>query len=106
MEQGWFPRGVKESIFIHALKPSLNRDGGRFNLSPIWHNIVDERIGKGAHIPEFLGPSSLALTSKRDCNWCEQGWSSSRKLSSKTFSCEQFKHVFSLLTSKKDEFSQ
>ena len=48
-DQRWFQRGVKESIFIHAIKPSLNRDGGRFNLSPIWHNIVGERIGKGAH---------------------------------------------------------
>ena len=33
---------------MHALKPSLNRDGERFNLCPIWHNIVDERIGKEA----------------------------------------------------------
>ena len=59
-------------------------------------------------VPEFLGPSSLALhvTSKRDYNWCKQGWSSSRKLLSNFFSCEQFKHVFSNLTSKKDEFSQ
>ena len=48
VEQGWFQRGVKESIFIHALKPSLNLHGRRFNLSPIWHNMVDERIGKGA----------------------------------------------------------
>ena len=48
VKQGWFQRGVKESIFIHALKPSPNRDGRRFNLSPIWHNMVDERIGKGA----------------------------------------------------------
>ena len=47
VEQGWFQRGVKEAIFIHAMKPSLNRDGGRFNLSSIWHNIVGERIGKG-----------------------------------------------------------
>ena len=46
--QGLFQRRVKEAIFIHAMKPSLNRDGGRFNLSPIWHNIVGERIGKGA----------------------------------------------------------
>ena len=38
---------MKESIFIQALKQSLNQDGGRFNLFPIWHNIVDERIGKG-----------------------------------------------------------
>ena len=48
VEQGWFQRGVKEAIFIHAMKPGLNWDGERFNLSPIWHNIVGERIGKGA----------------------------------------------------------
>ena len=48
VEQGWFQRGVKEAIFIHVMKPSLNRDGRCFNLSPIWHNIVGERIGKGA----------------------------------------------------------
>ena len=48
VEQGWFQRGAKEAIFIHAMRPSLNRDGGRFNLSPIWHKIVGERIGKGA----------------------------------------------------------
>ena len=62
VEQGWFQRGVKEAIVIHAMKPSLNRDGGRFNLSLIWHNIVGERIGKGART---LGPSSLVATSKR-----------------------------------------
>ena len=39
-------QGVKESIFIQTMKPSLNRDGGRFHLYPIWHNIVDERNEK------------------------------------------------------------
>ena len=48
VEQGWFQRGVKEAIFIHTMNPSLNRDGGHFNLSPMWHNIVGEKIGKGA----------------------------------------------------------
>ena len=36
-------RGVKEAIHIQALKPSLNRDGGRYNLPTIWNNIIKER---------------------------------------------------------------
>ena len=32
VEHKWFERGVKEAIHIRALKPSLNRDGGRYNL--------------------------------------------------------------------------
>ena len=31
-EPRWFERGVKEAIYIRALNPSLNRDGGRYNL--------------------------------------------------------------------------
>ena len=65
LEQEWFQRGVKEAIFIHAMKPSLNQDGGHFNLSPIWHNIVGERIGKGAHAQSSQVPlASLQHQSK------------------------------------------
>ena len=32
VEHKWFERGVMEVIHIRALKPSLNRDGGRYNL--------------------------------------------------------------------------
>ena len=39
---------VKESIHIRALKPSLNRDGGRYNLPPIWNNIIKERLRASA----------------------------------------------------------
>ena len=45
VESKWFERGVKESIYIRALKPSLNRDGGRYNLPPIWNNIIRDRLG-------------------------------------------------------------
>ena len=45
VEPKWFDRGVKESIYIRALSPSLNRDGGRYNLPPIWNNIIKERLG-------------------------------------------------------------
>ena len=40
-------RGEGINFYLKAMKPSLNRDVGRVTLSPIWHNIVDERIGKG-----------------------------------------------------------
>ena len=35
-ESSWYERGVKEAIYIRALRPSLNRDGGRFQLPHIW----------------------------------------------------------------------
>ena len=44
VEHKWFERGVKEAIHIRALNPSLNRDGGRCNLPPIWNNIIKERL--------------------------------------------------------------
>ena len=44
VEPRWYERGVKEAIFIRANKPSLNRDGGRFNLSPIWNNILRKSV--------------------------------------------------------------
>ena len=43
VEHKWFERGVKEAIHIRALKPSLNRDGRRYNLPPIWNNIIKLR---------------------------------------------------------------
>ena len=48
VEHKWFERGVKEAIHIRALKPSLNRDGGRYNLPPIWNNIIKERLTESA----------------------------------------------------------
>ena len=32
-EEDWFRRGVKEAIAIRKIKPTLNQDGGRHNLS-------------------------------------------------------------------------
>ena len=39
-EQGWFQRGVKESIYIRSEKPTLNKDGGRHNLSHIYDAVL------------------------------------------------------------------
>ena len=46
VESKWFERGVKEVIHIRASEPSLNHDGGQFQLSPTWTNIIRRRIGK------------------------------------------------------------
>ena len=35
-EEDWFKCGVKESIYIRALKLDLNRDGGRHHLPAVW----------------------------------------------------------------------
>ena len=43
-EHKWFERGVKEAIYIRAMNPSLNRDGGRYNLPPVWDNTIKERL--------------------------------------------------------------
>ena len=60
VEHKWFERGVKEAIHIRALKPSLNRDGGRYNLPPIWNNIIKERLMESAmgEPPVEGGPQS------------------------------------------------
>ena len=46
VEPKWFERGVKEAIYICATSPSLNRDGGRYQLSVIWKNLVMKRVKK------------------------------------------------------------
>ena len=40
MEPKWFERRVKEAIYIRALYPSLNRDGGRYNLPSVYNNMI------------------------------------------------------------------
>ena len=42
-ESRWFERRVKEAIYIRTLNPSLNRDGGRYNLPPVW-DIIKKRV--------------------------------------------------------------
>ena len=42
-ESRWFDRGVKGAIYIRALNQSLNRDGGRYNLPPVW-DIIEKQV--------------------------------------------------------------
>ena len=46
VEPRWFERGVKEAIYIKAYSPSLNKDGGRYQLPPIWNTIIKDRVHK------------------------------------------------------------
>ena len=41
----WFECRVKEAIHIGVGAPSMDQDGGRFNLSDVWNNIEDMRQG-------------------------------------------------------------
>ena len=51
VEPKWFERGVKEAIHIRVTHPSLNKDGGRYNLPSVWTNILNERTrGPGPRI--------------------------------------------------------
>ncbi len=62
VELKWFERGVKEAIYIRVAKPSLNKDGGQYNLPPVWNNILTSRVrGPG---PKGTGDNqSRAVTS-------------------------------------------
>jgi hypothetical protein len=53
VEPKYFERGVKEAINIRKLKPSLNRDGGRYQLPSIWNNVLT-REGEGGAQPGNL----------------------------------------------------
>ena len=40
VEDDWFARGVREAIHIRAHHPSLNKDGGRYQLPHIWDSLI------------------------------------------------------------------
>ena len=44
VEPKWFERGVKEAIYIRAYSPTLNNDGGRYQLPHIWTNIIQSCV--------------------------------------------------------------
>ena len=77
-EPRWFERGVKEAIYIN---PSLNRDGGRYNLPLVWDNIIKKKVK--ADRPRKGGASSspsrtASQTTSLGClNWWS--WQTSAK---------------------------
>ena len=45
-EPKWFDHGVKEAIYIRAQSPTLNRDGGRYQLPHIWDTLLAKHLGE------------------------------------------------------------
>ena len=43
-EQNWFKRGVKEAIAIKKIKPTLNKDQGRYHLSPLYDELIRNSV--------------------------------------------------------------
>ena len=39
-EERPYLRYIKESIYIRAMSPALNRNIGKFDLPPIWNNVI------------------------------------------------------------------
>lgn len=49
-EDNWYKRGIKEAIAIRKLKPTLNLDGGRHNLSAIYDDVISTKIDYKSHV--------------------------------------------------------
>ena len=43
-EPRWFERGIRESIYIRAYKPTLNRNAGRYTLPAVWNRLIEQHI--------------------------------------------------------------
>ena len=43
-DDNWFRRGVKEAIAIRKIQPSLNQDGGRHHLSPMYNKLIRDHV--------------------------------------------------------------
>ena len=64
-ESGWYERGIKESIYIRALSPSLNRNEGRHDLPHCYDSLIRAAI-KTPEPPQPHQPNEPRLsTSKR-----------------------------------------
>ncbi len=43
-EENWFKRGVKEAIAIKKIRPTLNKDDGRYHLPAIYDNYIKSSV--------------------------------------------------------------
>jgi hypothetical protein len=43
-DTNWLPRGIRESLQIRALNPSINADQGRHKLSHCYDGIIKDRL--------------------------------------------------------------
>lgn len=49
VENRWFERGVKEATFIRSVKPTLNKDKGRYKLPNVWDNTIHRELDGAQH---------------------------------------------------------
>ena len=63
-ESGWHERGIRESIFIRALSPSLNRNEGRHILPHCFDSLLRETI-KRPERPETHDPAEPRLNTEK-----------------------------------------
>ena len=73
-EHRWIERGVKEENIHRALSPNLIRDGGRYNLPPVWDNIIKKKVKADRSRRVGVGSSSSnteVLTTEH--RWIERG---------------------------------
>ena len=59
VELKWFERGVRESIQIRINSPTLNKDMGRYNLLPVWNNILKKLGRRGGQGPRTSNQEML-----------------------------------------------
>ena len=45
VEPKWFERGMRAVIQIRMNNPTLNKDAGRYNLTPVWNNAL-KKLGR------------------------------------------------------------
>ena len=43
-DQNWLERGIREAIYIRALKPTLNRHKGRYTLPAVWDQVLKSHV--------------------------------------------------------------
>ncbi len=63
VEPRWFEWGVREAIYIRNERPSLNKDGGQYNLPTIWNNVLKPRVQRPG--PRTLDNSNLPPVSSQ-----------------------------------------
>ena len=63
-ESGWHERGIRESIFIRALSPSLNRNEGRHILPHCYDPLIRKAI-KRPERPKTHAPTELRLNTEK-----------------------------------------
>ena len=54
-DQNWFQRGIRETIYIRAQKPNLNRNTGRYTIPVVWDTIISLHAGNQ---PAMQAPQS------------------------------------------------